>query len=78
MIINTDNAELKRALRVLDANGERVSNLLWFNTSSNVGSAVINGKEQRVEASSFCFVGDTDRLKKLLPSSLHHRIVSVS
>jgi len=75
MIIDNNNIRLKKTLRVLDKNGERVENIVWFNTETLVGSTVKNGKEQRVEVSQFCFVGNPMDLEHLLPPELYMHIV---
>lgn len=75
MIIDNSNIKLKKTLRVLDRNGERVESIVWFNTSTLVGSTYKNGKEERFEANQFCFVGNPMDLERLLPPELYLHIV---
>ena len=75
MIIDNTTIPLKKALRVIDRNGERVESIIWFNTDTLVGSAFRKGKEQRIEANQFCFVGDPLDLERLLPPELYSHII---
>ena len=75
MVIDNSNVKLKKTLRVLDKTGERVENIVWFNTETHVGSTVKNGKEERLEVSQFYFVGDPMELERMLPPELYTHIV---